>query len=248
MQIDFRGKKAIVCGGSRGIGRAIALGFARAGGDVSICARDPKALEETRAELAALGVKAHAASADLAQGDAVRGFVRDSIKVLGGVDFLVNNASAFGSSDDDKGWTSNLAVDMLSIVHATQEALPALKTAQGSVVNISSISALHPAARQPPYGAIKAAVIHYTVTQAAMYARDRVRVNCIAPGSIEFPGGVWDRRKTDNPALYNATLNSIPFGRMGHAEEVANVALFLASPYASWVTGQSIAVAGGQGL
>ncbi len=248
MQIDFKGKKAIVCGGSRGIGRAIALGFARAGGDVSICARDPKALEQTRAELAALGVKAHAASADLAKGDAVRGYVRDAMSALGGVDFLVNNASAFGSSDDDKGWTSNLAVDMLSIVHATQEALPALKKAQGSVVNISSISALHPAARQPPYGAIKAAVIHYTVTQAAMYAKDRVRVNCIAPGSIEFPGGVWDRRKTDNPALYNATLNSIPFGRMGHAEEVANVALFLASPYASWVTGQSIAVAGGQGL
>ena len=248
MQIDFKGKKAIVCGGSRGIGRAIALGFARAGGDVSICARDPKALEETRAELAALGVKAHAASADLAQGDAVRGYVRDAVKALGGLDLLVNNASAFGSTDDDKGWTANLAVDMLSIVHATQEALPALKKAQGSVVNISSISALHPAARQPPYGAIKAAVIHYTATQAAMYAKDRIRVNCIAPGSIEFPGGVWDRRKTDNPALYNATLNSIPFGRMGHAEEVANVALFLASPFASWVTGQSIAVAGGQGL
>lgn len=248
MQIDFKGKKAIVCGGSRGIGRAIALGFARAGGDVSICARDPKALEETRAELAALGVKAHAASADLAQGDAVRGYVRDAVKALGGLDLLVNNASAFGSTDDDKGWTANLAVDMLSIVHATQEALPALKASQGSVVNISSISALHPAARQPPYGAIKAAVIHYTATQAAMYAKDRIRVNCIAPGSIEFPGGVWDRRKTDNPALYNATLNSIPFGRMGHAEEVANVALFLASPHASWVTGQSIAVAGGQGL
>jgi 3-oxoacyl-[acyl-carrier protein] reductase len=248
MQIDFKGRKAIVCGGSRGIGRAIALGFARAGGDVSICARDPKALEQTRAELAALGVKAHAASADLAQGDSVRGYVRDAVAALGGVDFLVNNASAFGSSDDDKGWTSNLAVDMLSIVHATQEALPALKKVQGSVVNISSISALHPAERQPPYGAIKAAVIHYTVTQAAMYAKDRVRVNCIAPGSIEFPGGVWDRRKTDNPKLYNATLASIPFGRMGHAEEVANVALFLASPYASWVTGQAIAVAGGQGL
>ena len=248
MQIDFKGKKAIICGGSRGIGRAIALGFAKAGGDVSICARDPKALEQTRSELAALGVKAHAASADLAQGDSVRGYVRDAVGALGGVDFLVNNASAFGSSDDDKGWTSNLAVDMLSIVHATQEALPALKKVQGSVVNISSIAALHPAARQPPYGAIKAAVIHYTVTQAAMYAKDRVRVNCIAPGSIEFPGGVWDRRKTDNPALYNATLQSIPFGRMGHAEEVANVALFLASPLAAWVTGQAIAVAGGQGL
>ena len=202
MKIDFTGKKAIVCGGSRGIGKAIALGFAACGGDVSICARDPKALEETRAEIAKLGRKAHA----------------------------------------------NLAVDMMAIVHATQEAYPALKQVQGSVVNISSIAAFHPAARQPPYGAIKAAVVHYTTTQAALYAKDRVRVNCIAPGSIEFPGGVWDRRKTADPKLYNATLASIPFGRMGHAEEIANVALFLASPLASWVTGQAIAVAGGQGL
>ena len=248
MKIDFAGKKAIVCGGSRGIGRAIALGFAACGGDVSICARDPKALEQTRLEIAKLGRKAHAASADLSQGDAVRGYVREAVAALGGVDFLVNNASAFGSSDDDKGWTSSLAVDMLSIVHATQEALPALKQSKGSVVNISSIAAMHTAARQPPYGAIKAAVIHYTGTQAAMYAKDGIRVNCIAPGSIEFPGGVWDRVKADNPTFYNAILASIPFGRMGHAEEIANVALFLASPFASWVTGQSIAVAGGQGL
>lgn len=248
MKIDFAGKKAIVCGGSRGIGKAIALGFAACGGDVSICARDSATLEETRAEIARLGHKAHAVSADLSKGEAVRGYVREAIGALGGVDFLVNNASAFASSDDDQGWTSSLAVDMLSIVHATQEALPALRESHGSVVNISSISALHPAGRQPPYGAIKAAVIHYTVTQAALYAKDRIRVNCIAPGSIEFPGGVWDRRKMDNPQLYNAVLASIPFGRMGHAEEVANVALFLASPLASWVTGQSIAVAGAQGL
>lgn len=248
MKLDFTGKKAIVCGGSRGIGKAIAMGLAACGGDVSICARDPRTLEEARADLARHGHKAHAARADLAQGDAVRGYVRGAITALGGVDILINNASAFGISDDDEGWTSNLAVDMLSIVHATQEALPELKKSQGNVVNISSISALHPAARQPPYGAIKAAVIHYTVTQAAMYAKDRIRVNCIAPGSIEFPGGVWDKRKTDDPALYNGTRASIPFGRMGHAEEVATVALFLASPLASWVTGQTIAVAGGQGL
>jgi len=248
MRIDFTGKKAIVCGGSKGIGRAIALGFAAAGGDVSICAREPGSLEATRAEIAKLGHKTHAASADLSQGDAVRGYVRAAVDALGGCDLLINNASAFGSSDDNKGWTDNLAVDMLAIVHATQEALPALKKSQGSVVNISSISALHPAARQPPYGAIKAAVIHYTITQAAMYAKDRVRVNCIAPGSIEFPGGVWDRRKTANDPLYKNTLASIPFGRMGTAEEVANVALFLGSPLASWVTGQAIAVAGAQGL
>jgi 3-oxoacyl-[acyl-carrier protein] reductase len=246
MHIDFTGKKAIVCGGSRGIGRAIALAFAGAGGDVSICARDPAALEESRAEIARFGHKTHAASADLAKESAVRGYIRAATEALGGVDFLVNNASAFGSSDDDKGWASSLAIDMMAIVHATQEALPALKASRGSVLNISSIAAMHTAARQPPYGAIKAAVIHYTGSQAAMYAKDGIRVNCIAPGSIEFPGGVWDRRKTDNPRLYNAVLSSIPFGRLGHPGEIANVALFLASPLAGWVTGQTIAVDGGQ--
>ena len=248
MKIDFTGKKAIVCGGSRGIGKAIALGIAEAGGDVSICARDVATLEKTKAEIASHGHNVHVASVDLAEGDAVRAYVKEAVAALGGLDVLVNNASAFGNTDDDHGWTSSLQIDMLAIVHATQEALPALQKSKGSVVNISSISAHHPAARQPPYGAIKAAVIHYTTTQAAMYAKDLVRVNCIAPGSIEFPGGVWDRRKSDNPTLYNATLKSIPFGRMGLPEEVANVALFLASPLASWVTGQTIAVAGAQGL
>jgi len=172
--------------------------------------------------------------------------VKEGMAALGGLDVLVNNASAFGNTDDDNGWTSSLQIDMLAIVHATQEALPALQKSKGSVVNISSISAHHPAMRQPPYGAIKAAVIHYTATQAAMYAKDGIRVNGVAPGSIEFPGGVWDRRKSDNPNLYNAILRSIPFGRLGHPEEVANVVLFLASPLASWITGQTIVVDGGQ--
>jgi 3-oxoacyl-[acyl-carrier protein] reductase len=139
-----------------------------------------------------------------------------------------------------------MAIDMMAIVYATHAALPFLKERKGCVINTSSISALRSAARQAPYGAIKAAVIHYTNTQAAMYARDGIRVNGIAPGSIEFPGGVWDRRKTENPPLYNAVLRSIPFGRLGHPEEIANVALFLASPLASWVTGQTLVVDGGQ--
>jgi 3-oxoacyl-[acyl-carrier protein] reductase len=246
MNIDFTGKRAVVCGGSRGIGRAIALGFAAAGADVSICARGAETLEKTRAEVAAHGHKAHAGAADLGDAAAIKSYIAAAAAELGGIDVLVNNASAFGSTDDEAGWMASMAVDMMATVHATQAALPFLKDGRGSVINTSSISALRAAARQPPYGAIKAAVIHYTNTQAAMYAKDGIRVNGIAPGSIEFPEGVWDRRKTENPSLYNAVLRSIPFGRLGHPEEVANVALFLASPLASWVTGQTIVVDGGQ--
>lgn len=246
MEINFNAKRAVVCGGSRGIGRAIALGFAQGGAAVSICARGAETLEATRVEIAAFGHAAHAGVCDLGDTEAIRRYIADAAKALGGIDILVNNASGFGSSDDEAGWAVSIAVDMMAIVHATQAALPFLKESKGNVVNTSSISALRTAARQPPYGAIKAAVIHYTMTQAAMYAKDGIRVNGVAPGSVEFPGGVWDRRKSDNPNLYNAILRSIPFGRLGHPEEIANVVLFLASPLASWITGQTIVVDGGQ--
>lgn len=254
---DFTGRRVVVCGGSRGIGRSIALGFAASGADVSICAREPKALEETRAEIAKSNHKAHAASCDLGDGAAIKGYIEDAAAALGGIDVLVNNASGFGSSDDEAGWAVGLNVDVMATVRASHAALPWLEEAGtanavnggkagASIINISSISGLRPAGRQPPYGAVKAAVIHYTMSQAATLARKNIRANCIAPGSIEFPGGVWDRRKKDAPQLYNAIHKSIPFGRLGHPEEIASVALFLASPLANWVTGQTITVDGGQ--
>jgi 3-oxoacyl-[acyl-carrier protein] reductase len=246
MGFDFSNKRAVVCGGSRGIGRSIALGLAQAGAAVSICARGAETLEATRAEIAASGHVAHKGVCDLGDADAIRRYIADAARALGGIDILINNASGFGTTDDEAGWGASVAVDMMAIVRATHAALPFLKESKGTVVNTSSISALRTSARTAPYGAIKAAVIQYTSTQAAMYASDGIRVNGVAPGSIEFPGGSWEKRKSDNPNLYNAILRSIPFGRLGHPEEVANAVLFLASPLASWITGQTIVVDGGQ--
>jgi len=161
---------------------------------------------------------------------------------------LVNNASGFGLSDDEAGWSASINVDLMAPVRASRAALPYLEKSRGSIIHISSISGLQPSARNPPYGAVKEASIQLTLSQPASLAGKHIRVNCIAPGSIEFPGGSWESRKTSNPQLYNAVLGSIRFGRLGTPEEIANVALFLASSAASWVTGQTIAVDGGQML
>jgi len=247
--VELSGKRVVVMGGSRGIGRSIALVCAQAGAAVSICARTLPALEAARAEIAALGVPAHAASVDLADPAAIARFVPEAAEFLGGIDVLVNNASGFGGMDDEAGWAASVAVDLMATARASQAALPFLTRAKGSsIINIASISALHASKRTPAYGAIKAAVTHYTGSQALMYADRGVRVNCVAPGSIEFPGGSWERRRTEDGALYNRTLAKIPFGRLGMPEEVADVVLFLASARARWVTGQTIVVDGGQSL
>ena len=248
MQLELKGRNAIVAGGSRGIGRSIALAFAEAGANVSICARGEDALRATEAELKRFGHKVHAATCDLGDGPAVTTYVQSAAQALGGIDILVNNASGFGASDDEAGWAASINVDLMASVRASYAALPHLEKSKGSIIHISSIAGLAPSARTPPYGAVKAALIQYTLTQAAQLAPKHIRVNCIAPGSIEFPGGTWEKRKTAEPMLYNAVLGSIRFGRLGTPEEIANVALFLASDAASWVTGQTIAVDGGQML
>ncbi|MDY0884606.1 SDR family NAD(P)-dependent oxidoreductase [Dongia soli] len=251
--LDFTGYKVVVTGGSRGIGRATALAFAKKGAAVSICARGESSLRQTEGELSdhagkGQAHKIHAAVCDLADDQAIDRYIAAAAAALGGVDVLINNATGYSEETVD-AWKDCLTVDVMAAVRASDAALPHLaQSGKASIINISSISGLRPSMRTPAYAAAKAALIQYTTSQALALAAQGIRVNCIAPGSVEFPGGYWEKRKTTNPDLYEATLKSIPFGRYGRADEIANVAEFLASPMASWVTGQTIVADGGQVL
>ncbi|WP_424680811.1 SDR family NAD(P)-dependent oxidoreductase [Frateuria sp. YIM B11624] len=246
---DFTGYRVLVAGGSKGIGRSIALAFAETGATVSICARGAQALQATRGELSAFGHAVHAASCDLADAQAIATYIEDAAQALGGIDVLVNNASGYGFSDDDEGWMRGFEVDLMAAVRASRAALPHLAASpHASILHTSSIAAFHPRRHGAPYAAVKAALSQYTTSQALALAEQRIRVNAIAPGSIEFADGLWDRRRREEPTLYQATLAKIPFGRYGRPEEIAHAALFLASPYAGWITGQTLCVDGGQGL
>ncbi len=248
MKIDLGGRRALIAGGSRGIGLAIANSFAAGGADVAICARGAASLESAAASLEAQGRKVSARPCDLARAEDVKAWVEAAARDLGGIDILVNNASGFGRTDDEAAWEASIQIDLMAAVRASRAAMPYLERQGGSIVHISSISGLGASVRTPPYGAVKAAVIEYTQTQALALAKQKIRVNCIAPGSIFFKGGTWDNVQQNNPQLYDRILRSIPAGRYGTPEEIANVALFLVSDMASWVTGQTIAVCGGQSL
>jgi 3-oxoacyl-[acyl-carrier protein] reductase len=246
---DFRGCRVVIAGGSRGIGRSMALAFAQAGAAVSVCARGADALEATRQELAALGGVAHAQPCDLADPAEIDGYIAAAASALGGIDVLVNNASGYGFDDTDEAWLAGFNVDLMAAVRASRAALPQLaRSAHACILHTSSIAALRPRPAGPSYAAMKAALSHYTQSQALALAPQRIRVNAIAPGSIEFPDGLWDRCRQEDPARYAAVLAKIPFGRYGTPQEIAEAALFLASPAARWITGQTLVVDGGQML
>jgi len=247
MNLGLKGKVAIVTGGSRGIGRAIAQAFAAEGCNVAICARGEEKLRATEAELKTVGVEVFAGVVDVSQAGEVEAFVDNVAKALGRVDALVNNAGGGQPGDDDQAWQGMINLNLMAAVRASRAAVAHMRShGGGAIVNITSIWGRE-AGGPATYNAVKAAMMSHAKQLALQLAPEGIRVNSVAPGSIRFPGGSWDRRVEQDPdGMAQFIKQNIPSGRFGTAEEVANAVVFLCSPAASWVTGVSLNVDGGQ--
>ncbi|HVF19600.1 MAG TPA: glucose 1-dehydrogenase [Mycobacteriales bacterium] len=248
MIIDLAGKTALVTGASRGIGRAIAIGFAAAGADVAVNARTAEALEETVAAIEALGRKAIVVPADVTDRAAVDGMVAGALDGLGHVDVVVNNAggTSFTVPFRDlrfSGWEKVMTLNASSVVHVCQAIGPhLLERGSGSVINVASIAGLGGTPLLTPYGASKAAVVSLTRSLAMEWAHAGVRVNALCPGwtTTDLNASI----RVDD-ATAKAFVERVPMQRWAEAQEMVGPALFLASDAASYVTGQALAVDGG---
>jgi 3-oxoacyl-[acyl-carrier protein] reductase len=245
MDLGLKGKKALVTGGTKGIGRAVAELLADEGADVGICSRridDVKAAVEA---LAARGIRAWGEALDVGDPTALRSWVERAAHELDGIDILVANVSALAVGDTTETWEKTFKVDMMHTVNAVQAAVPFLERSKAAaIVVISSVSGFEIDFAAGSYGAIKAALIHYAKAMSQQLIRRAIRVNTVSPGNTYFDGGVWQNIERQMPELYKSALALNPTGRMAAPEEIARGVLFLASPAASFITGTNLVIDG----
>jgi len=245
MDLGLKGKKAVVTGGSKGIGRAIAEGFAAEGADVSICARNTQDVAATVASLKAKGIKAFGHALDVADGAALKTWIAATAGELGGVDALVCNVSALAVGDTAESWEKSFKTDMMHTVNAVAAAVPFLeKSRSPSITLISSVSGFEVDFAAGSYGAIKAALIHYAKGLSRQLVGKGIRVNCVSPGNTYFEGGIWHNIEKNMPDLFASTLKVNPTGKFGTAQEVANGVVFISSPVASRISGTNLVIDG----
>ena len=246
MDLGLKGKRAIVLGGTRGIGRAIAETLAAEGADVAICARNAGAVDDAVTELGKHGGRALGGAVDITDADTLRSWIADIATELGGLDILVSNAGAMAQGNDEEAWMQNFRLDVLGgAVAAFDAAKSFLIDAAGTrgdaaFVIISSVSAAE-SDSGGSYGPIKAALIHYAKGLARQYAPKHVRVNVVSPGTVYFKGGVWNMVEENMPEVFKSSLARNPMGRMATPQDIANATVFLASPASSF-TNRSVGV------
>jgi 3-oxoacyl-[acyl-carrier protein] reductase len=248
MDLNLEGKKVVVTGGSRGLGRAIVSQFIAEGAEVSTCARGEAGLNQALGEWRTCGAKVHGAALDVQDGAAFRSWIDQAATQMGGIDILVSNVSTRLQGSDEAWWRDSFETDFLQHARAAEQALPHLRKSEApSIVFISSIAAV--LTNLPPdelaYGVMKAGLVNYAGQLSARLSRDGVRVNVISPGPIHFEGGTWDAIRQANPKLFEAAARLPQLGRHGAPEEVARSTVFLASPASSYTTGVNLRIDGG---
>jgi 3-oxoacyl-[acyl-carrier protein] reductase len=245
MDLGLGGLNAVVTGGTRGIGRAIAETLADEGANVAICARHADGVESAVAALQAKGVRATGRALHVGEGPALQEWVRDVADELGGIDIVVANVSALAIGGDEAHWQNGYQVDMMGAVRLVDAAMPSLEqSAAPCIVTIGSVSGREIDFASGAYGAFKAALVHYTQGLAYHLAGKGIRANTVSPGNTYFDGGVWAQIETGDPDLFSLALGLNPTGRMGTPQEMANAVAFIASPRASFITGTNLVVDG----
>jgi 3-oxoacyl-[acyl-carrier protein] reductase len=245
VDLGLKGLRALVTGGTRGIGRAIVETLADEGAAVGFCARTEADVARTAVELTERGGVVTGRRVDVGDADGVRQWVADTAAELGGLDIVVANVSALAIPDSEANWRASFEVDLMGTVHLVSAALPHLERSSApAILTISSVSGREVDFASGPYGTMKAAIIHYTQGLAYQLAAKGIRANSVSPGNTYFPGGVWENIERNNPELYATALGLNPTGRMARPEEIARAAVFLTSPAASFVTGTNLVVDG----
>jgi len=250
MDLQLKGRKAIVTGASKGIGLRIAQTLAGEGVDVAICARTAADVEKAAAGLRSQGVKAYGDAVNVADADAYTKWLESAVERLGGLNIFVHNVTASPSTPGLPGWDLAYRTDILGAVNGVETLKKHLgKSPAAAIVFIASISGVMskvlPAPGAYAYGASKAALIAYGAMVSKDLAKEGIRVNIVSPGPIYFEGGPWDRVKARAPQMLAAAKDACVIGRLGEPQDIANAVVFLASPVSGFTVGQNLHVDGG---
>ena len=245
MELGLKGRNVLITGGSKGIGRAAANLFAAEGANVAICARNAEEVAATVADLTKAGVKAWGQAVDVADPTALKSWVEAAAAALGGIDVLVANVSALAVGNTPETWDASFRIDVMHTVHAVAAAQPYLEQSKAAaIVIVSSVSGIEVDFTGGSYGAIKAALIHYSKALSNQLIGKGIRTNVVSPGNVYFDGGIWQQIEQGDPAFFASMIAANPTGRMGTAEEIANGIVFLASPAAGRISGTNLIIDG----